>query len=180
MADFTALDDRTLIEHARRNTEAFGVLYRRYLTPLYNYLNRRLSNGHEAEDIATQVFIDVLEGLVANRYQENGCFVAWLFTIARRRLTDFYRQRPTALLYDPPSPEPGLLTVIEKGQDLQRLACLLAQLDEDHQELLRLRLSAGLSFAEISMLDGRSEAAVKMAVYRTIDFLREHWEAEND
>jgi len=180
MADFTALDDRTLIEHARRNTEAFGVLYRRYLTPLYNYLNRRLSNGHEAEDIATQVFIDVLEGLVANRYQENGCFVAWLFTIARRRLTDFYRQRPSAPLFDPPSPEPGLLTVIEKGQDLQRLACLLAQLDEDRQELLRLRFSAGLSFAEISALDGRSEAAVKMAVYRTIDFLREHWEIENE
>jgi len=53
MADFTALDDRTLIEHARRNPEAFSVVYRRYLTPLYNYLNRRLSNGHEAEDIAT-------------------------------------------------------------------------------------------------------------------------------
>ena len=83
-------------------------------------------------------------------------------------------------LNDPPSPEPGLLAVIEKGQDLQRLACLLSQLDEDQQELLRLRFSAGLSFAEISLLDGRSEAAVKMAVYRTIDFLREHWEVENE
>lgn len=180
MADFIALDDRTLIEHARRNPEAFAALYRRYLAPLYNYLNRRLSNSHEAEDITTQVFIEALEGLAANRYQENGCFVAWLFTIARRRLTDFYRQRPPAPLYDPPSPEPGLLTVIEKGQDLQRLACLLAQLDEDHQELLRLRFSGGLSFAEISALDGRSEAAVKMTLYRTLDFLREHWEAENE
>ena len=139
-----------------------------------------MSNGHEAEDITTQVFIEVLEGLAANRYQENGCFVAWLFTIARRRLTDFYRQRPSAPLYDPPSTEPGLLVLIEKGQDLERLSCLLAQLDEDNQELLRLRFSAGLSFAEISSLDGRSEAAVKMTVYRTIDFLREHCEIENE
>src|SRR5450759_2945679 len=53
----------------------------------------------------------------------------------------------------PPSPEPGLLTVIEKGQDQQRLACLLDQLDEDRQELLRLRFSGGLSFSEISPLD---------------------------
>lgn len=180
MPDFTALDDAILVEHARRNPEAFAALYRRYLTPLYRYLNRRLSNGHEAEDITTQVFIEVLEGLVANRYTENGCFVAWLFTIARRRLTDFYRQRPSAPLDDLPSHEPGLLALIEKGQDLQRLSCLLAQLDEDHQELLRLRFSAGLSFSEISMLDGRSEAAVKMAIYRTIDFLRAHWEIENE
>ena len=93
---------------------------------------------------------------------------------------DFYRQRTCAPLDDPPSPEPSLIAAIEKGQDLQRLACLLSQLDEDQQELLRLRFSAGLSFAEISMLDGRSEAAVKMAVYRTLDFLREHWEVENE
>ena len=93
---------------------------------------------------------------------------------------DFYRLRPSAPLDDPPSPEPGLMAVIEKGQDLQRLACLQSRLDEDHQELLRLRFSAGLSFAQISMLDGRSEAAVKMAVYRALDFLREHWEAENE
>jgi hypothetical protein len=30
------------------------------------------------------------------------------------------------------------------------------------------------------MLDGRSEAAVKMAVYRALNYLREHWEAENE
>jgi len=178
MPNFTALDDRILVEQARRDPDAFAALYRRYLTPIYRYLNRRLNNTHDAEDITTQVFIDVLEGLAAHRYREGGCFVAWLFTIARRRLVDFYRQHPCASLDDPPSPEPGLLAVIEKSEDLQRLARLLAQLDEDQQELLRLRFSAGLSFVEISMLDGRSESAVKMAVYRTIDFLREHWEIE--
>lgn len=92
---------------------------------------------------------------------------------------DFYRQRPSALLSDPPSPEPGLLAVIEKSEDLQRLTHLLAQLDEERQELLRLRFSAGLSFAQIGLLEGRSEAAVKMALYRAIDFLHEQWEEEN-
>ncbi len=180
MPDLTDLDDRTLVEKARRSPEAFGTLYRRYLTRLFNYLNRRVSDCHEAEDLTAQVFIEVLEGLAADQYAENGCFAAWLFTIARRRLIDFYRQRPSVPLFDAPSPEPGLLAVIEKGQDVQRLASLLDQLDEDRQELLRLRFSAGLSFDEISSLDGRSEAAVKMAVYRTLDFLREHWEAKNE
>ena len=172
-------DEAALVEAARRDPDAFSILYQQYLTPLYRYLLRRLNNIHDAEDLTAQIFTEVLEGLVAHRYREGGCFAAWLFTIARRRLVDFYRQHPVATLDDPPSTGPGLLTAIEKGQDLQRLAQLLSQLDEDRQELLRLRFSAGLSFAEIGILEGRSEAAVKMALYRTLDFLRAHWEDEN-
>jgi RNA polymerase sigma-70 factor (ECF subfamily) len=173
-------DDPALIENARHNSDAFAALYRCYLTPVYRYLYSRLGSVHDAEDITTQVFIDALEGLSANHYRAGGCFSAWLFTIARRRLVDFYRQRPTLPLDETPSAEPGLLAALEKSDDLKRLGRLLAQLDEDKQEFLRLRFSAGLSFAEISSLDGRSEAAVKMVVYRTLDFLREQWEAENE
>ncbi len=117
---------------------------------------------------------------MARRYREGGCFIAWLFTIARRRAVDFYRRRPSESLDDPPSPEPSILAAMEKGEDLQRLARLLAQLDEDRQELLRMRFSAGLSFAEIGLVEGCSEAAVKMMLYRTLDHLREQWEAENE
>ena len=181
-------DDPALIEQARHNSDAFAALYRRYLTSVYRYLYSRLGIVHDAEDITTQVFIDVLEGLSANHYRAGGCFSAWLFTIARRRLVDFYRQRPTSQL-DPTrtgaypreiqSAEPGLLASLEKSDDRKRLTHLLAQLDEEKQELLRLRFSALLGFAEIALLEGKSEAAVKMALYRTIDWLREHWEAEN-
>lgn len=182
-------DDPALIEKARRDPEAFAALYRCYLTPVYRYLYSRLGSAHDAEDITTQVFIDAIEGLYSNHYRAGGCFSAWLFTIARRRLADFYRQRPTAPLgptrtgadlCEIPSAEPGLLAALEKSDDLNHLTHLLSQLDEEKQELLRLRFSAGLSFAEISSLDGRSEAAVKMVVYRTLNFLREHWEAENE
>lgn len=44
---------------------------------------------------------------------------------------------------------------------------------------MRLRFAGGLSFAEIAALDGKSEAAVKMMVHRTIHWLRENWEAKN-
>jgi RNA polymerase sigma-70 factor (ECF subfamily) len=129
----------------------------------------------DTEDLTAQVFTEAFEGLVKNRYRAGGCFPAWLFSIARHRVADFYRQRPLDPLEDPPSPEPGLLA----ADDLGRLARLLAQLDEHKQELLRLRYSAGLRFAEIALLEGRSEAAVKMEVYRALDILRAHWETEN-
>jgi RNA polymerase sigma-70 factor, ECF subfamily len=171
--------DPALIERARRDSEAFGALYRCYLTPVYRYLYRRLGNVHEAEDIAAQVFTEALEGLVAGRYQEGGCFSAWLFTIAAHKLADFYRTRSPLELDDPPSAETGLQAEVEKNDDWQRLAKLITHLEEEKQELLRLRFSAGLSFAEIAMLAGRNEAAVKMAIYRSLAWLREHWEAED-
>ncbi len=180
MPDFTEMDDSLLAERARDNPDAFGALYRRYLPPLYRYLYRRLGNPHDAEDLTAQVFIEALEGLLAHRYREGGCFIAWLFTIARRRSVDFYRQRPVAQLGDLPSPEPSLVAAVEKGEDLQRLARLLAHLDEDRQELLRMRFSAGLSFAEIGQIEGRSEAAVKMMIYRTLEHLRDQWEVVNE
>ena len=179
MTDFTTMDDAALVECARENPEAFSVLYRRYLTQIYRYLYRKLGNPQDAEDLTSQIFSEALEGLVCLRYRPGGCFIAWLFTIARRRCVDFYRQRPVQALDDPPSPEPGLLAAVEKGQDLQRLTNLLAQLDEERQELLRMRFSAGLSFAEIGQVEGRSEAAVKMAVYRTLEALRAQWEGNN-
>ena len=172
-------DEPELIEKARHDPEAFAELYRRYLSPVYRYLYRRLGNIHEAEDLTAQVFIDVLEGLIADHYRASGYFSAWLFTIARRRLVDFYRQRPPLQLDENHSSEPGLLVALEKSDDLQRLSSLLSELDEEKQELLRLRFSAGLGFAEIAQLEGRSEPAVKMALYRALDWLREHWEVEN-
>jgi RNA polymerase sigma-70 factor (ECF subfamily) len=173
------LDEITLIESARHEPEAFAVLYQRYLPRVYRYLYLRLGNQHDSEDIASQVFIETLEGLRRHRYKENGCFPAWLFTIVRRRLVDFQRQRVPISLEEHPSSDPDLLDRIQSDEDLERLSLLLADLDEEKQELLRLRFAAELSFAEIAALENQSEAAVKMTVYRAIDWLRKHWETEN-
>ncbi|PKN92907.1 MAG: RNA polymerase subunit sigma-24 [Chloroflexi bacterium HGW-Chloroflexi-6] len=159
--------------------DSFAALYRQYLPAVYRYLYHRVGNVAEAEDLSAQTFTEALDGLMQGRFQPGGSFPAWLFTIARRRAADFYRQRPTAPLEEHPDPEPGLLAVLEAREDLRRLKTLLAQLDEEKQELLRLRFSAGLGFAEIALLEGKNEAAVKMSVYRALDWLREHWDAEN-
>jgi RNA polymerase sigma factor (sigma-70 family) len=172
-------EEALFVEEARHDSKAFTALYRQYLTPVYRYLLNRLNNHNDAEDITAQVFTEALEGLVENRFQRGSNFGAWLFTITRRRLVDFYRQRPTSKLNDPPSQDPSLLSIAENSENMQQLALLLTQLDEESKELLRLRYSAGLSFSQISLVDGRSEPAVKMAFYRTIKFLQEHWELDN-
>jgi len=174
-------DDIALIERARRDPEAFASLYQQYLSPVYRYLYHRVDNPSDAEDITTQVFLEALEGLRKNRYQKGGNFRAWLFTIARRRAIDFYRAASACPLPDSlPSSEPALFVSLEKREELQYLATALSQLDEEKREVLRLRYTAGLSFAEIALLLGKNEPAVKMMAYRAIDFLRQAWEAKNE
>ncbi len=175
--DLHSLDDETLANQAGSAPAVFAILYERYLPPVYRYIYRRLGNAREAEDITAQVFMDALESLAARRYPPNTCFAAWLFTIARRRLVDSYR-RPGQWQLDEELPagpfEP--FTAIENQQDQHRLAQLMDRLDEEKRELIRLRFGAGLSFASIAELDGRSVPAVKMGIYRALEWLRDHWE----
>jgi RNA polymerase sigma-70 factor (ECF subfamily) len=175
----TLPDDDALVVNARHDPDAFAALYRRYLTPVYRYLLIRLGNSQDAEDITSRVFTEALEGLIHQRYREGGNFAAWLFTIARRRLIDLYRQRPAVSLEEAALLDPDPFDQIQFSDNKTRLKELLSQLDEDKQELMRLRFAGGLSFAEIAALEDRSEAAVKMMTYRTIQWLRENWEAKN-
>ncbi len=173
-------DDSALIEAARRDAAAFTLLYRRYVMPIYRYLFSRTCNEADAQDLTAQVFLEALEGL--HRYHDRGNFAAWLFTIARRRATDHYRRRSPLPLDDAPDPgddnDPLSHVIEHEAQD--RLKDLIAQLNDDQRDLLRLRFAAGLTFGQIGIILGRSEAAVKMAVHRLLDQLRAKWGAQDE
>jgi len=178
----SADEDASLVKAAQRDPAAFATLYRRYVTRIYRYIYSRLGNVADAEDLTALVFTEALEGL--HRYREHGNFAAWLFTIASHKVTDYYRRQ------HPNLPLNGALDNLADGTDptahvvqeeaLRRLAALLAQLDEEQQELLRLRFAGGLTYGEIGRIVGRSEAAVKMAVHRLLRRLEAEWEKSDE
>jgi RNA polymerase sigma factor (sigma-70 family) len=177
------LSDASLTKASRRDPAAFARLYRRYVTPVYRYLYSRVGNGVEAEDLTAQVFIDVLEGL--DRYRERGTFAAWLFTIARHKAADHHRQQHPHLSLDEvagrPTRNDDPLDRVMHREELERLADLVAQVDEEEQDLLRLRFAAGLTYAEIGeVTGGRSQAAVKMAIHRLLRRLKARWEESDE
>lgn len=176
--DYSQLDDAALVKEARHNTEAFAILYRRYVTPLYRYLYHRLGNVKDTEDLTAQVFTDVLEGL--DSYQERGRFSSWLFTIAHLRLIDLYRQRVTDSLDEIADDSPDLQSVVEQHEMHAHLTQLLGRLEEERQEILCLRFAARLEFSKIASLLCRSERAVKMTFYRTLNWLKANWEINDE
>ena len=178
--NYTTLNDAALSDRSRAgDAEAFAELYRRYLTPVYRFIFRRVGGDvGAAEDLTSQVFLEAFNGL--SEYRERGRFVAWLFTITRRRLVDRYRKPEMDSLEDVHESYLGISDGLEQHENTARLKQLLATLDEEERELLRLRFSAELSFADIAAVLGRREAAVKMSLYRVLDRLRAQWEAGDE
>lgn len=175
-------NDALLVKAARRDPVAFAALYRRYVTPIYRYLHSRVRNAADAEDLTAQTFVAALEGLPG--YRERGNFAAWLFTIAHNKAADHRRQQHLQLPLDeardsPRHGESPLASMMRK-EALQRLSALVAGLEEDKQELLRLRFAGSLTYAQIAQVVGSSEGAVKMAVYRLLRRLEAEWEEDNE
>jgi RNA polymerase sigma-70 factor (ECF subfamily) len=116
------------------------------------------------------------------RYRHRGYFQAWLFSIARHRAANFHTRRPAedaieeGGLPGPPADDP-LLSVVQ-GDELQQLNMHFQLLDDDEQEVLRLRYVAELSYAEIGAVLKRSEGAVKKQTYRLLARLKS--QLEND
>jgi RNA polymerase sigma factor (sigma-70 family) len=83
-------DDSAQVERARREPQAFGALYDRYVQSIYRYLVSRLRDGEVAKDLTSQTFLTAFEAFP--RYRHNGHFPAWLFSIARSKLVDHLRK----------------------------------------------------------------------------------------
>ena len=166
-------DIPALVNAARKDPAAFGTLYDRYVQPIYRYVYSRVGGAHEAEDITSQTFMAAYEAL--ERYRERGQFSAWLFRIARSKLNDHFRRSRREVGLEAVGEilerEDALGTLI-RAEELSRIRSIISHLDDEEQELIRLRYVADLSFAEIADLLGRREDAVKKSVYRLLARLK--------
>ena len=169
-------EDALPIEESKNNAAAFSVLYDRYVPSIYRYLYYRVGNVAEAEDLTSQTFLSALEALP--RYQHRGNFAAWLFRIARGKMIDTIRrqqkQLPMKEAYCAETTD--LLEQVADIDEIARLWALIHKLEEDEQELIRLRYTAGLPFAQIAAILGTNENTVKKSLYRLVARLQSQLE----
>ncbi len=158
--------------------EAFGLLYERYVERIYNYVYYRTGNVHDAEDLTARVFYRALNHI--HTYTNRGLpFSAWLYRIAHNLIANWHRDRsrhqeiplsdtPT-LQYKGASPESAAV----QSQDREALLKIIRHLPPERQHLLILKFVEDLSNAEIGIIMGRSEGAVKSLYHRILMALRD-------
>jgi RNA polymerase sigma-70 factor (ECF subfamily) len=180
-----ALDEDRLVEMAKADPEAFGELYERYVTRIYNYIYYRTGNHHDAEDVTARVFQRALQH-IPNYVNRGLPFSAWLYRIAHNLVVNWHRdkgRRKVVPLDDLPlgslrtdAPE----RVAESREERDLLLSSIHSLPDDRQQLIILKFVERLSNAEIGAIMGRSEGAVKSLYHRTLLALRTEIERQQN
>lgn len=173
----TGYDDTALVAAAQRDPRRFEPLFLRYWEPVLRYCTFRLEQRADAEDAASQIFIDAYASLL--RFQDQGhtgSFRGWLFTIAHHEVANRHRYRRR----HPAGPLEDAIDVIdhratfEQAHQADEVAAVLAlvrDLPNRPREVVELRL-AGLTDREIAGVLGISGAAVRQAQSRAVALLR--------
>ena len=174
-------DELRIIKAARQDPKAFGELYMLYVEQIFRYLYSRIGNVHEAEDATAQTFLVAFESF--DKFRQDGHFAPWLFTIARNKAMDHFRQRKNISSIDEgadiPEDNDPLYGLIQSEQTAA-LSTLILALPEEDRELLRLRFLATMSFPEIAHFLHRNEDAVKKSIYRLLARLHSQLEVSNE
>ena len=168
--------DDALVELAKGDPEAFGELYERHVKRVYNYIYYRTGRHHDAEDLTARTFLQALVHLP--RYRQQGVPIsAWLLRIAHNLVANWHRDHKrqmvpfeVACAAHEADDQPG--EAAERREERRELLAAIAQLPSDRQQLIVLRFVQGMRAADIAVVMGRSEGAVKALLHRTLVGLR--------
>jgi len=173
-------EEIALIDAAKSDPNAFGLLYERYVDRIYNYIYFRTDSVKDAEDLTGQVFFKAMSNIKGYRHMGLP-FSAWLYRIAHNLVANYYqdrvRKREIALDDEQaqfiPQNDYHPEKQTAKTQEIEKLMTAIRKLSPIRQELLVLKFLDQLSNAEIGKILRKSEGAIKSLYHRTLLELRD-------
>ena len=138
---------------------------------LRNFIRRRVPDQGDAEDILQDVFYELLEAYRMIKPVEQ--VTAWLFSVARNRITDLFRRKtrettrtqPEVLTEDAedlrwedllPSPDAGPEAAYTRSVLIEEMDAALDELPHVQREVFVAHELVGTSFKELSAQTGVS------------------------
>lgn len=181
----TNLVDQYLIFRIRtkRDPEAFGRIYDRYVGAIYRFVFLKLPSKEAAEDVTSETFLRCWQYLQQNK--EVTHVRALLYRIARNLVVDAYRKNDALKMgtvtfssSDPSNESEGDLSdknrgrdLIETRADMALIFAKISRLKEDYQDVLTLRLIDGLSFGDIAKIMEKTVGHVRVIHHRAMKAL---------
>lgn len=177
----TAQEEAALVQRAKADPAAFGILYERYIDRVYAYIYHRVGNAQDTEDLTARTFYRALDKL--HTYEDRGLpFSAWLFRIAHNLVANWHRDRGRRRFLsldklwshskEGDTPEEQ----IEREENHAALWDAIDRLPEERRNLLLYKFGSRLSNLEIGELLEKSESAIKSLYFRTLATLRKELE----
>ena len=137
---------------------------------LRNFIRRRVPDPSDAEDILQEVFSELVEAYRMMKPLEQ--VTAWLFRVARNRITDLFRSKKREASSEAavnieggedlqwedllPSPEAGPEAAYTRSVLLEEMDAALDELPEEQREVFVAHEFLGYSFKELAEQTGVS------------------------
>ena len=185
-------DEDLLGRFCRGQTEAFGVLVRRYERELYGYLRRYLGDSSLAEDVFQNTFLQVY--LKSSQYEPGRPVRPWLYTIATHQAIDALRRNARhqvlsleqkredsnngelrSLLDSLESRGPAPLDNLSTEECKERVRASVDRLPDFLREVVILAYYQGLKYREIADILDIPVGTVKSRLHTALNKLQEAW-----
>jgi RNA polymerase sigma-70 factor (ECF subfamily) len=162
--------ERSLVERARTDADAFGELYDFYLPRIYGFVYRRVQERPVAEDVTATTFEKALQA-VRFRDFRNDAFGGWLYRVAANAVIDHFRAS-RHLLPETDGVAGVARDAFDAALDRDELRKALAGLPDAHRTVLTLRFFDDLDPDEASAILGCSRGTFAVRLHRAIAALR--------
>jgi len=158
---------------------AFDALYGRYFARIYRFIDRRIHNPADSEEVTQEVFASLFSSLPS--FRREAPFAAWAFGVTRRTIATHFKKRrhETVTLSEEDADQATKLSAaaLQRAPDPHQMyevnerigriqAAARNQLTREQLLLFRLRHLQNRSIREISQQVAKSEDAVKSHLYR--------------
>ncbi|HEX8591308.1 MAG TPA: sigma-70 family RNA polymerase sigma factor [Candidatus Paceibacterota bacterium] len=152
----------------------FLAAYDAYADELYRFCFMKVSNREKAEDLVQDTFTRFWQVLRDGTAPENPR--AFLYTLARNRVIDWYRKKKESSLdvlqeAGIDFADAGIDDIVENAE-MTRLMAVINELDEPSRDVLLLRFMEGWTPQEIADLNGESANAVSVRLNRALSKVR--------
>ena len=153
---------------AKRDKRAMKVLFERHNVQVYRFVARLTGEASLAEDIVSEVFLDVWRQ--ADAFEAKSQVSTWLLAIARNKARAARRRLPPAQLDDDMA-----ATIVDRGDDPESAALrsnrsaiigkCLAELSPAHREIIDLVYYHEKSVKETAQIVGIPDGTVKTRMF---------------
>ena len=164
----TSADDMLVARIGEGDRLAMQTLFARHRTPVYRWLLRFVGNETLAEDLVSDVFLDVWRQ--ASRFEGRSSVSTWLIAIARFKAISARRRRADAELDESvestvadTADDPAV--VLEKKNRDEMLRTALTRLSAEHKEIIDLVYYHEKSVDECAQIIGVPSGTVKTRMF---------------
>lgn len=173
MTDFN--EQRALNGLQTLDSQSISAIYDRYFPEIYRYVRYRISDDALAEDIASDVFVRLMEASQKKKGPQTN-LRGWLIATASNAVNDHHRRhyrRPTEALSDStPDATASVHSQVDVREQNRLVQNALAQLTDEQQHVLALRFGQGYSLEETAAILKKNANAVKALQFRALASLQ--------